>query len=956
MTLFYLYSVADSLGTTFYVDFSTGSDANDGQTPTTAWKHCPGDANATGNANRTMQAGDTFLFRGGIRYRGQIVVNGSGTAEQPITIKGDGWGSEPAIIDGGEPIKSAWRRCSGPADCHNNTNWSAIWVTEAPTNIVSGGLNVFTLMSLNDVGLRFAQSPNPSDALYWDYDPPKEWQPVNPVNVSTNWLVDTSVFTSADTNYYEGAYVAVWVYGNAVKLMPITSYSPDDHKIGYDMGSYRPYTDRVSYFTLIGHPGSIDIQGEYSIRTNENRLYYWPMGNSDPNTQDLVLGVRAVGILSNGKHNILIEGLRVTGINGSLTGVWSDGSGIVIGSVGNPNSPGTNLVVRNNEVFNLRTAQPVAAIDCPFVDGIVLDRNKVHDNSIKSKGIRVSGRNVIVVSNELKRISGTGIYFAGVVDGLISHNVLYGVHGTHANGISIYQSSSNVTTVANRVWDAGASMLTFEQSADLLFINNVFDACGADGRVYEWSGMRGYVRFFNNTFVNNPNDAMLMIGNSSNATYELRNNIIDGGAAGVSNRSHNIYVGLLWNQMERYGWSLASSERVVTNINSLFASPASNLWELCSGSAAIDAGTNLQASGISVDIRGISRESEAGWDIGAYEWTPGGDDGIIVGWSNINDVASYPQSVMDEIGQFRWYFEHASVGQNMRDGVGSLRNMSNTFYQLININQDQDSSPSSPPAATTNGIVYCHWRSNPGVSSKINLFATSVTNGWRFPKVNLAMNKFCYIDISVDFNAYVASMTNLESRYPETVFVYATQPITTTPDNSIKTFNNNLRTWVQANNRVLFDIADIEAHDTSGVEYINNTCQVMYAGNTSDGGHLNAFGSQEVAKGFYAVCYALLQRDRDGDGMSDGHELMAGTCPTIANSCFQLRAPSNTVGGMVVSWPSASNRTYVIERATNLLSGGFTTLRTNAATPPMNCYTDVTVGAGSCFYRLRVSQ
>jgi hypothetical protein len=69
-----------------------------------------------------------------------------------------------------------------------------------------------------------------------------------------------------------------------------------------------------------------------------------------------------------------------------------------------------------------------------------------------------------------------------------------------------------------------------------------------------------------------------------------------------------------------------------------------------------------------------------------------------------------------------------------------------------------------------------------------------------------------------------------------------------------------------------------------------------------------------------------------------------------------LRNNTNTVGGMVVSWPSASNRTYVIERATNLLSGGFTTLRTNAATPPMNCYTDVTVGAGSCFYRLRVSQ
>ncbi len=50
----------------YYVDYSNGFDTNAGTAQTTAWQHCPGDVQASANANRTLQPGDTVYFKGGV--------------------------------------------------------------------------------------------------------------------------------------------------------------------------------------------------------------------------------------------------------------------------------------------------------------------------------------------------------------------------------------------------------------------------------------------------------------------------------------------------------------------------------------------------------------------------------------------------------------------------------------------------------------------------------------------------------------------------------------------------------------------------------------------------------------------------------------------------------------------------------------------------------------------------
>lgn len=333
---------------------------------------------------------------------------------------------------------------------------------------------------------------------------------------------------------------------------------------------------------------------------------------------------------------------------------------------------------------------------------------------------------------------------------------------------------------------------------------------------------------------------------------------------------------------------------------------------------------------------------------------------VMVGRTNCVAAASYSQTLLDDITRFRWFFAHASVGGGMIDGIDMLRQLKGTHYPVFPVSED-----GMPPATTQNGALYEYMRGNPGAQEKFDSFETYVTNGWRYPKVNIALNKLCYIDQDADVSYYLRSMTNLEAAFPETVFVYMTMPLTTdTDENNYKRnlYNDAVRDFVRTNNRVLFDIADIEAYDTNGVAtvftYNSRVCQRMCEFYSSDGGHVNDAGKTITALGFYALGEALLGADRDHDGMSDGLELIAGTEPMREASVFKMGATNNPAGGMVLSWMSASNRLYSLQRGTDVMvPESFTNLVTDLpATPPENTFTDLFTETGPFFYRLQVKQ
>lgn len=101
--------------------------------------------------------------------------------------------------------------------------------------------------------------------------------------------------------------------------------------------------------------------------------------------------------------------------------------------------------------------------------------------------------------------------------------------------------------------------------------------------------------------------------------------------------------------------------------------------------------------------------------------------------------------------------------------------------------------------------------------------------------------------------------------------------------------------------------------------------------------------------------------DQDADGLASWQEYIAGTNPTNLSSTLSLScsvtplSAAGSTAGFVVTWPSTPGRFYDLDRATNLLLGGFQPIAVQIpATPPENVYTDAVDGIDMATYRVRV--
>ena len=229
---------------------------------------------------------------------------------------------------------------------------------------------------------------------------------------------------------------------------------------------------------------------------------------------------------------------------------------------------------------------------------------------------------------------------------------------------------------------------------------------------------------------------------------------------------------------------------------------------------------------------------------------------IVINHTNFDWYDSQSQEVFDKVADLKIYFAHASVGANIMVGFATLHNADPSKYPLA-----QNAAGESPPAQTTNGIIYEHDRGNPGWSTKVKDFEAYVQNGWHYPNVDICINKFCWIDQDAKLATYRDSMVALEADFPDTKFVYFTMPYSTgTNTNAVlrAKFNSELRYWIEEqNNKLLFDLADIESHDPGGVQqtftYQNKDYENMYPEYTFDEGHLNDEGERRAATGLYSL-------------------------------------------------------------------------------------------------------
>jgi hypothetical protein len=120
--------------------------------------------------------------------------------------------------------------------------------------------------------------------------------------------------------------------------------------------------------------------------------------------------------------------------------------------------------------------------------------------------------------------------------------------------------------------------------------------------------------------------------------------------------------------------------------------------------------------------------------------------------------------------------------------------------------------------------------------------------------------KLCYVDSwNLDFEYYREKMDQLENTYPEKIFIWSTSALIAESmgtEKIIHDFNQELRAYALANDKILYDLAAIESHDSDGNICHDNgieaLCEEYYTGfGGGGGGHPNVQGSIRLAKGFW---------------------------------------------------------------------------------------------------------
>jgi hypothetical protein len=233
----------------------------------------------------------------------------------------------------------------------------------------------------------------------------------------------------------------------------------------------------------------------------------------------------------------------------------------------------------------------------------------------------------------------------------------------------------------------------------------------------------------------------------------------------------------------------------------------------------------------------------------------------------------------ERIGQLRIFFGHQSVGENLLDG---LKQLAKTSGAAINIAETQTASTVKPG---TLGHFLVGENRKP--LQKLEAFERAM--GERSSGIDIALMKFCYLDISAEtdvkalFSSYRATADKIRAKHPGTLLVHVTAPLTTVRngpkefvkklfgrapygavENQLREEYNNLLRQAYQGREPVFDLARIESTTADGSavnsEWKGQVAPTLASLNTDDGGHLNDTGRLRAARELLSILASVSRR------------------------------------------------------------------------------------------------
>lgn len=231
---------------------------------------------------------------------------------------------------------------------------------------------------------------------------------------------------------------------------------------------------------------------------------------------------------------------------------------------------------------------------------------------------------------------------------------------------------------------------------------------------------------------------------------------------------------------------------------------------------------------------------------------------IIADHTVVNKFSEIPDEAIKAATDLTLLLRHASIGDNIYLGLTCI----------------WGNFPDRRPA--TCGDYYdlkydpSNWtfenRGNPGWPGKVNDFITEVEQrSADFEVLSFALDYVDGLDsgdarpISVPETfqtRFIDKIEALEADHPDKIFIWWTMSLPRLGHENRQKFNEMLRAYASEHNKILFDIADIEAHDPDGNLVTDESgFEILFAGYTNEvrSGHLNQLGRERVARAFWWI-------------------------------------------------------------------------------------------------------
>ncbi|MFP4581487.1 MAG: LamG-like jellyroll fold domain-containing protein [Candidatus Sumerlaeia bacterium] len=326
-----------------YIDYEQGDDNNSGETKNAPWKHHPWDRDAEGKAAQSKGA-ITYVFKGGVVYRGQLSASESGKEEEPVRLTSDpSWGKGKAMIWGSEQLPSKWVKATTVKHPERLPEVGKVWALDAKAAGILDENNRIAYTQPNGRGSNIGPSftglfiVNPDgtqETCHLARTP--DWQPGNDNFAMDYWHIsggDAEVQHEGKTragfkderwknpdlpkDYFAGG--TIWIQYKSLMGTPTPSTIPLKDKEGADW--YHPdkgiMLKRVQYghgkgglrYMIENLPQFLDSAGEFYLDYESGQLFFRPEDGVDPNNLHFEFTTDVGQVQVANQSNIEISGM-----------------------------------------------------------------------------------------------------------------------------------------------------------------------------------------------------------------------------------------------------------------------------------------------------------------------------------------------------------------------------------------------------------------------------------------------------------------------------------------------------------------------------------------------------------------------------------------------------------------------------------------------------------------------